>query len=193
MSRRQLEGGTASRWLGRGGGSRREPKPNLAPSANWKNMRKEIIIGIIGIIAVICFAVFLSWQYDKKFGVAGQIATPTPQPGQNPNAIIILTAGEVAKHNNAGDCWLIVNGKVYNVTTFIPNHSGGSGAIIPFCGKDATTAFDTKNGQGSHSNSAQQILSQFFIGNLGSNATIQQTQPSARPFVGGSGDDINDD
>lgn len=156
-------------------------------------MRKEIIIGIIGIIAIICFAVFLSWQYDKKFGVAGQITTPTPQPGQNPNAIIILTTGEIAKHNNAGDCWLTISGKVYNVTTFIPGHSGGSGAIIPLCGKDATNVFETRNGNGPHPSSAQQILGQFYIGNLGSNTTIQQTQPSASPFIGNKGDDDNDD
>lgn len=157
-------------------------------------MRKEIIAGIIGIIAVIFFAVFLSRQYDKKFGVIGRITTTSaPQSGQNPNPTVLLTSGEIAKHNNAGDCWLIVNGGVYNVTTLIPNHSGGPGAITPFCGKDATAAFNTKNGQGSHSGSTQQILGQFYIGNLGSSATIQQTQPSASPFIGNKGDDDNDD
>ncbi len=123
-------------------------------------MRKEIIVGIVGMITVICFAAFLSWQYDKKF------------PGQNPNPVVMLTAGEVAKHNNAGDCWLIISSKVYNATTLIPNHSGGPGTIIPFCGKDATNVFETRNGNGPHSNSARQILDQFYIGNLGSNTTI---------------------
>ncbi len=156
-------------------------------------MRREIIIGMIGTIAVIYFTVFLSWQYDKKFQLAGPTTTPALQPGQDPNVAIALTAGEVAKHGNAGDCWLIVSGKVYNVTNLIPDHSGGSGAIIPFCGKDATAAFETRNGSGPHPNSAQQILGQFFIGNLGGNATIQQTKPSTPPFIRSNGDDKDDD
>lgn len=33
---------------------------------------------------------------------------------------------EVAKHASAEDCWVVVNGKVYDLTAFAPNHPGGA-------------------------------------------------------------------
>ena len=80
------------------------------------------------------------------------------------NVSVTLTG--VAKHNTAGDCWLIVNGKVYNVTNFIPMHNGGTETIVPYCGKDATMAFETKNGFGSHSQRAQNVLNNYYVGNF---------------------------
>jgi cytochrome b involved in lipid metabolism len=77
-----------------------------------------------------------------------------------------ITAAQVALHNSYNDCWIIVSGKVYNLTNLIPIHSGGPGQIIPYCGKDGTSAFDTKNGNGSHSQRAQSILNNYYVGNL---------------------------
>lgn len=53
-----------------------------------------------------------------------------------------LTGTEVAKHNSASDCWVIVHGKVYDVTEFLPEHPGGSKIILKYAGKDATEEFD---------------------------------------------------
>lgn len=77
-----------------------------------------------------------------------------------------ITVSDVTKHNSAGDCWTIVGDKVYNVTGLIPVHAGGAQQIIAYCGKDATTAFETKNGMGQHSQRAQNILSNYYIGDL---------------------------
>lgn len=52
-----------------------------------------------------------------------------------------LTVAEVAKHNTSDDCYIIVSGSVYDVTKFTFKHPGGSEAIIPLCGKDATAPF----------------------------------------------------
>merc|ERR1719359_546173 len=49
---------------------------------------------------------------------------------------------EVAKHTTKGDCWVVVAGKVLNVTNFLPNHPGGELAILTFAGKDATEEFN---------------------------------------------------
>lgn len=49
---------------------------------------------------------------------------------------------EVAQHNTKDDCWVIIHGKVYDVTEFLPEHPGGPSIIIKYAGKDATKAFD---------------------------------------------------
>jgi cytochrome b involved in lipid metabolism len=37
---------------------------------------------------------------------------------------------------------VILHGKVYDVTEFLPDHPGGKKAIMLFAGKDATEEFD---------------------------------------------------
>merc|ERR1712193_202697 len=41
-----------------------------------------------------------------------------------------------------GSCWVILNDKVLDVTTFLKDHPGGELAILTFGGKDATEEFD---------------------------------------------------
>ncbi len=90
----------------------------------------------------------------------------------------ILTAAEIAKHNSATDCWLIIDGKVYDVTSYLPYHPGGPGQILPYCGSDASAAFADKGGRGTHSSSASSLLGSFFIGNVGGQTTVQAAQGS---------------
>jgi L-lactate dehydrogenase (cytochrome) len=49
---------------------------------------------------------------------------------------------EVAVHNSRESCWIIVHGKVYDVTDFLDDHPGGSKIILKYAGKDATAAYD---------------------------------------------------
>lgn len=36
-----------------------------------------------------------------------------------------VSASEVLKHSSEKDCWMVVNGNVYDLTNFAPNHPGG--------------------------------------------------------------------
>lgn len=74
---------------------------------------------------------------------------------------------EVAQHNSAQDCWIVVQGKVYNVTT-VPCHGGGASTLIlESCGTDATKLGETKPvTEEPHSPSAQDILDNYYIGDL---------------------------
>jgi len=53
-----------------------------------------------------------------------------------------LTGKEVGEHNSRESCWVIVHGKAYDVTEFLPEHPGGPKIILKYAGKDATDEFD---------------------------------------------------
>ncbi len=72
---------------------------------------------------------------------------------------------DVAKHSSTSDCWMAINGSVYDVTSFILRHPGGN-EILQGCGKDATQLFNTQGGEGSHSDTAREQLADLKIGVL---------------------------
>lgn len=42
----------------------------------------------------------------------------------------IITWSELESHNTGDDCWLVIRGKVYNVTSWVPKHPGGYDTIV---------------------------------------------------------------
>ena len=42
-----------------------------------------------------------------------------------------VSVAEIDKHATADDCWIVVNGKVYDLTTFAPEHPGGPDSKPP--------------------------------------------------------------
>nr|GAT45009.1 predicted protein [Mycena chlorophos] len=53
-----------------------------------------------------------------------------------------ISGQTVAQHNSRESCWIIVHGKVYDVTEFLDEHPGGSKIILKYAGKDATAEYD---------------------------------------------------
>jgi len=90
------------------------------------------------------------------------VANPTSANGTTP-AQKSYTMNEVASHANKNDCWLVIDGKVYDVTKFIPDHPGGN-EILKGCGKDATSLFMGEREHGE--NNAASYLPQFQIGTI---------------------------
>ncbi|CAO3695462.1 unnamed protein product [Rhizopus stolonifer] len=54
----------------------------------------------------------------------------------------VLSLEEVQSHNKKNDIWVIIHGKVYDLTSFLPEHPGGQKIILKYAGKDATEAFE---------------------------------------------------
>lgn len=46
-----------------------------------------------------------------------------------------FTREEIEKHDTDNDCWIVVDGKVYDATSVLPWHPGGKAAIVGHAGK----------------------------------------------------------
>jgi len=54
----------------------------------------------------------------------------------------------VQQHNSAGDCWVILYDQVYDVSSFLAHHPGGSRIILQLAGSDATEQYDPVHPKG---------------------------------------------
>jgi L-lactate dehydrogenase (cytochrome) len=54
----------------------------------------------------------------------------------------LLNGNEVATHASKDSCWVIVSGKVYDVTQYLEKHPGGSQILLQYGGKDATAVYE---------------------------------------------------
>lgn len=69
-----------------------------------------------------------------------------------------LTAEVVSQHATVDDCWTIIDGNVYDMTSFLAGHPGGSAAITSLCGRDGTTNFGGQHGSASAPNAQLESL-----------------------------------
>ncbi|KAI9760151.1 MAG: hypothetical protein M4579_001871 [Chaenotheca gracillima] len=53
-----------------------------------------------------------------------------------------LSGDQIAEHNSRESCWVIIHGKAYDVTEFLPEHPGGPKIILKYAGKDATAEYE---------------------------------------------------
>ncbi|KAF3322445.1 cytochrome b5 isoform A-like protein [Carex littledalei] len=86
----------------------------------------------------------------------------------------VLKFDEVAKHNVAKDCWLIISNKVYDLTPFMDEHPGGDEVLLAATGKDATNDFEDVG----HSNSAREMMAQYYVGDID-----ESTVPVKRTYI----------
>ncbi|KAL7419932.1 hypothetical protein Q5752_005851 [Cryptotrichosporon argae] len=68
------------------------------------------------------------------------LADPAPAPEQAVGRALIPFA-EVQKHSSPDDLWVVIAGKVYDLTEFASAHPGGAAPIHRAAGKDATAIF----------------------------------------------------
>lgn len=76
------------------------------------------------------------------------------------------TLDDVAKHSTLEDCWMAIEGAVYDFTDYIPRHPAPDSVIKPWCGKEATEGMRTKGANRDHSSAAWQMMEDYRIGVL---------------------------
>ena len=72
------------------------------------------------------------------------------------------SANEVLQHCSADDLWLIVDGRVYDVTDFASEHPGGLQALMRSPGRDNSAAFHGPQ----HPDKVQQMIGEYYIGTV---------------------------
>lgn len=94
-----------------------------------------------------------------------------------------INIDELRKHDGAGQPWFVVNGEVYDGTTFLKEHPGGAQSIISAAGTDATDEF-----MAIHSETAKAMMPDYHIGSLDeasrkvlSEGEIQAESTTSRP------------
>lgn len=146
-------------------------------------LKTEVIIGTVITLVLMGFGYMEYANMTRALTPPTPVQTSaviTPSDGSTPSpqepATITLTASEVAKHNAQADCWLIMGSDVYDVTNYLRLHPGGVNRITPYCGKDATQAYATQGGEGSHSNRADQQKDMLKIGTLNASVDTKTIQ-----------------
>lgn len=105
---------------------------------------------------------FFSNSATPQTPIAIPVVTGTTSPTTSTTDPGTYRLDQVALHNSAVSCWTAINGSVYDLTSFIPNHPGGN-RILVVCGVDGTSAFEDQ-----HSNTpeAKAELAKLKIGTL---------------------------
>ena len=146
-------------------------------------MKKYITISLIVFWTVIVAVVSAGFVANKQQNSPSFINTNTGTTQSNNTnntnnntntantTTLALSKAELVKHDSSQSCWLLISGKIYDVTTFLNSHPGNASTILPTCGTDATVAYNTKgrpNGR-PHSSNAEAMLADYLLGNLNQN------------------------
>lgn len=77
-----------------------------------------------------------------------------------------FTASEVAFHNNSSDCYIAYKNKVYDITSFLPNHIKGANKPTKQCGKIVDDFSEIHPGGSFDEPQIQAVLTPSYVGEL---------------------------
>src|SRR3989338_308399 len=79
---------------------------------------------------------------DAEKPVEKQIALVPQTKILAPQRLETYTLEQVARHDTEDSCWVIINGRVFDVTTFLYDHPGGIDMLLDHAGDvDASQEF----------------------------------------------------
>nr|P49097.1 RecName: Full=Cytochrome b5 [Cuscuta reflexa]AAA62621.1 cytochrome b5 [Cuscuta reflexa] len=92
----------------------------------------------------------------------------------------VYSLAEVSEHSQPNDCWLVIGGKVYDVTKFLDDHPGGADVLLSSTAKDATDDFEDIG----HSSSARAMMDEMCVGDIDSSTIPTKTSytPPKQPL-----------
>lgn len=118
-------------------------------------------LAVVLALAATAITVIVGHSGAQAVWAGGVGETPTPAPSATAST---YTMGDVKAHATASDCWSVVDGTVYNLTSWESQHPGGAQVIVGLCGTDGTAAYKGQHGSQKKPASA---LAPFAIGSIG--------------------------
>ncbi len=91
-----------------------------------------------------------------------------------------LARADVVSHNSSKSCYVTIGTKVYDITSFLPDHPGGGDLIIEYGGKDVTKILKDEISH-SHSEAAYEILDESLVGFVATDLVIKTALNSSHP------------
>lgn len=109
------------------------------------------------------------WLAVAGFWLAGKFHT-----GEKRDVTVTVTVpdlphyslGDVSRHNRENDCWMVIDEKVYDLSAYLPAHPSDPAIVLPWCGKEASHAWQTKTIARPHSSRAKHLLERYLKGKL---------------------------
>lgn len=90
----------------------------------------------------------------------------------------VISLNELAQHSTAESCWKEIGGRVYDITSYIPNHPSALEELVAWCGKPASEAFSGDAAGHSHSAGAARMLASMQVGVLEGATVVALPEPN---------------
>ncbi len=118
----------------------------------------QCVTASVPLAAAVTIAAIVAIFFIAKLLTSGQQVQPSERQQEKRRN---YTSAEVAQHNEKDSLWIILKGKVYDVTPYVDEHPGGS-AIFRHGGQDATAGFFGPQ----HPERVFDLIDDFYIGDL---------------------------
>ncbi|MEX2468611.1 MAG: cytochrome b5-like heme/steroid binding domain-containing protein [Pseudohongiellaceae bacterium] len=110
------------------------------------------------------FAAFIAFWASAATLLAVSLLMPAATTAQE--EATVYTLQEIAEHDTAEDCWMAIEGRVYDFTEYLPSHPAPPVIMTGWCGREATEGMTTKGYGNSHSDAAWEMMAPYLIGVL---------------------------
>ena len=108
-------------------------------------MQTRLTSVIIGLVLVLSTGSLVYFTKQPVVLPPDQVSARTDtQPTITQPSEITLT--QIAQHSSRTSCWSAINGGVYDLTSWIPNHPGGEKTILSICGIDGSDGYNGQHG-----------------------------------------------
>lgn len=134
-------------------------------------MLKIILICLLGGSFLIMYRLYKKHPHRLLLIVSliliGSAAYTNSLAGPSSTITHSVTRAELEKHSTPENCWILIEGNVYDITQYISKHPTPDSVLTNLCGKDGTAGWKTKGRKNkSHSKKAEIMLKKLRVGPL---------------------------
>jgi cytochrome b involved in lipid metabolism len=116
------------------------------------------------VIPKLTFAALVAFWASVATILALSALTPQSIAEEADTALPEIDAAELAEHSSLEDCWMAIEGKVYDFSDYVPQHPTPPFVLEPWCGREATEGMRTKGYGRDHSAAAWASMEPYQVG-----------------------------